>query len=175
MPGAPPAPKIDESNATQPATFTPAAPEQSNSRKRGFDTTDNGDINMQGDAPHTTTDRPMKQARRGGRNNQQQRGGYNAGGPGPIPQFDPSNPLEAFMQIQAMGMQLPGMAEFMAQQVAGPGPRQRRRGRCRDFDIKGYCSRGSTCMFDHGNDSIYMPTFSGPNNDGKWLQNVIYC
>lgn len=58
------------------------------------------------------------------------------------------------MQMQqAMAMQFPGMAEQMRMGFGRGAPRQRRRGRCRDFDVKGYCSRGNTCMFDHGNES----------------------
>lgn len=72
----------------------------------------------------------------------------------PMPQFDPNNPMEAFMQMQqAMAMQFPGMAEQMRMGFGRGAPKPRRRGRCRDFDIKGYCSRGNTCMFDHGNES----------------------
>lgn len=73
--------------------------------------------------------------------------------------FDPKSALEAIMQMQAMGIPYPGMAEFMAQMPHGGGGRgsQRRRGRCRDFDTKGYCSRGNQCMYDHGNSSIYVP------------------
>lgn len=73
--------------------------------------------------------------------------------------FDPKSALEAIMQMQAMGIPYPGMTEFMAQMPHGGGGRnsQRRRGRCRDFDTKGYCSRGNQCMYDHGNTSIYVP------------------
>lgn len=75
--------------------------------------------------------------------------------------FDPKSALEAIMQMQAMGIPYPGMAEFMAQMppVGGGRNSQRRgRGRCRDFDTKGYCSRGNQCMYDHGNSSIYVPS-----------------
>lgn len=64
-----------------------------------------------------------------------------------MPPFDPNNPMEAFMRMQAMGMPFPGMPEYFSQN--GNRRQQRRRGRCRDFDTKGYCARGSTCMFEH--------------------------
>lgn len=38
-----------------------------------------------------------------------------------------------------------------------PAQGQRRRQRCRDYETKGYCSRGNTCLFEHGDDSIYVP------------------
>ncbi|KAK4134219.1 hypothetical protein BT67DRAFT_442124 [Trichocladium antarcticum] len=37
----------------------------------------------------------------------------------------------------------------------------RRRARCRDWEKKGYCQRGSNCMFEHSNDPVY-PHLSGP-------------
>lgn len=70
-----------------------------------------------------------------------------------MPPFDPNNPMEAFMRMQAMGMPFPGMPEYFGPGRGGGGGgnrrQQRRRGRCRDFDTKGYCARGSTCMFEH--------------------------
>lgn len=78
-----------------------------------------------------------------------------------MPPFDPQNPIpmEAFL---ALGMPYPGMPPF----PSGPrGGRSRRRGRCRDFDTKGYCSRGGTCPYDHGNESMYMPPMQG---DGEY-------
>jgi hypothetical protein len=29
--------------------------------------------------------------------------------------------------------------------------------RCRDYDTKGFCARGNSCKFEHGQDSIYVP------------------
>jgi hypothetical protein len=33
-----------------------------------------------------------------------------------------------------------------------------KRQRCRDYDTKGFCVRGSACPFDHGNDHLVAPT-----------------
>ncbi|KAK1759327.1 hypothetical protein QBC47DRAFT_357197 [Echria macrotheca] len=41
-------------------------------------------------------------------------------------------------------------------------PQGRKRQRCRDFDTKGYCSRGATCPFQHGDDPVFPPTFGQP-------------
>lgn len=109
----------------------------------------------------------MKQPRRGGRRGRggDARGGRHRSPTGasdfPMPPFDPFNglPMDVLVQMQAMGLPFPDM-------VGGRGP-PRRRGRCRDFDTKGYCSRGSTCQYDHGNgnDSLYMPPLR--SQDGK--------
>ncbi|KAJ3067225.1 hypothetical protein HDU98_009592, partial [Podochytrium sp. JEL0797] len=42
----------------------------------------------------------------------------------------------------------------------GPMPQMRRRGRCFDFDSKGYCTRGETCPFDHS--PLGMMSGGGP-------------
>lgn len=80
--------------------------------------------------------------------------------------FDPSEHLEAMMQMHAMGLPFPAMP---GQPQHGPhggshtwGPWTKL---CPDFESKGYCSRGSTCVFDHGNESIPLP-FLGPNHHG---------
>jgi hypothetical protein len=83
-----------------------------------------------------------------------------------LPPFDPNNPLEAILQLQAMGIPIPPMPGLDAPpppQAGGGGhhhPGQappRRRQRCRDFDEKGYCARGNSCMFQHGADTGYVP------------------
>lgn len=119
--------------------------------------------------------RMSKQARRGGRGGRgdDARGGRYGGHQGQmlgLPQrpdmsFD-MKAMEAFMQMGAMGMPYPGMSNF-PQQGHGSGRGQgRSRGRCRDFDTKGFCSRGSTCLYDHGNESIFMPPGMGQPGDG---------
>lgn len=88
--------------------------------------------------------------------------------PAGMPQFDVNNPMDAFMQMQAMAMPFPGLHSFPQLNFGGRPPRHqpKRKGRCRDFDTKGFCYRGSTCMYDHGNESIYVPP-SASNGDGK--------
>ncbi|KJZ77994.1 hypothetical protein HIM_02631 [Hirsutella minnesotensis 3608] len=149
------------------------AQSSANVKKRAYgDSADQAD----GDEhdPSYLEHRSYKQARRGARQGPGdsrggRRGGSRPGGlpalPTGMPQFDPSNPMEAIMQMQAMGIPFPPMQGFP--QLAGGGKQQRnhakRKGRCRDFDTKGYCSRGSTCMYDHGNESIYVP----PSGNGE--------
>ena len=105
--------------------------------------------------------RPMKQPRRGGRRNRMDnmrdpwQGGFRP--PFDMPPFDPNNPLEAMMQMQAMGLPFPGMPDQFGRGFPGGGNQQHRRRPCPDFQTKGYCSRGSTCTYDHGNESIFPP------------------
>lgn len=63
------------------------------------------------------------------------------------------------MQMQAMGMPFAGLQGYPQLSFGGrPQKHQaKRKSRCRDFDTKGFCSRGSTCLYDHGNESIYVP------------------
>ena len=86
--------------------------------------------------------------------------------PGMAP-FDPNSPMGAILAMQAMGFPVPGMPTFP--QATSPGTRgpsgpamQPKRQRCRDYDLKGFCARGNTCQFEHGQDSIYVP----PGNKG---------
>lgn len=83
-----------------------------------------------------------------------------------IPPFDPQNPMAAFMALQEamQGMPgMPGMAGFPPNGPQAPqdmrsnnlGPKGRR-GRCRDYDTKGFCARGNSCKYEHGQDSIYV-------------------
>lgn len=86
--------------------------------------------------------------------------------------FDPNDPMGAIIAMQAMGFPpLPGMPQFaQAGSLTGfeqpnaqrsPGadvPAARKiRERCRDYDTKGFCARGSACPFEHGMDHIVVP------------------
>ncbi|KAH6607752.1 hypothetical protein Trco_004065 [Trichoderma cornu-damae] len=168
-PGAPTPPKpAVNANAIGVAAAPPpplpgvqsGAPHLAASRKRGLQ----DDAEHEG---HAAYGRGYKQARRGSNHGRMddlafggQQGGYGSMDSMPgMRLFDPKSTLEFIMQMQAMGIPYPGMGEFMAQAPLMGGGRtsQRRRGRCRDFDTKGYCSRGNQCMYDHGNSSIYVP------------------
>ncbi|UNI21965.1 hypothetical protein JDV02_007904 [Purpureocillium takamizusanense] len=109
--------------------------------------------------------RAYKQARRGGRwGAHDGRGGAFPMMPMELPQFDPNNPMEAIMQMQAMGMPFPPMQGYVQPGYGGRNQRghSRKRGRCRDFDHKGFCARGNTCMYDHGDESVFVaPSGSG--------------
>lgn len=150
MPGAPPPPKLSDEDPFVGASHLP--PKPSISRKRGFE---DGEDAQSHNGHQQYGERAYKQPRRGGRRNDGFNGHMPQGLLPNIPQgvmpnmppFDPANPMEAFMRMQAMGIQFPGMPDYRGH---GPGNRQRKRRRCRDFENKGYCSRGSTCQFDHG-------------------------
>jgi RNA-binding protein 26 len=84
-----------------------------------------------------------------------------------MPPFDPNNPMGAILAMQAMGFPVSGMPTFPQATSPGnkgpPGPAtQPKKQRCRDYDLKGFCALGNTCMFEHGQDSIYVP----PRNKG---------
>ena len=83
-------------------------------------------------------------------------------------EFDPSDPIAAMMTMQAIGFPpLPGMPAFPQgptltglQQLGdqADAPRLRKSGgRCRDYDTKGFCTRGSSCPYEHGIDHIVVP------------------
>lgn len=106
--------------------------------------------------------RSMKQPRRSNHHVDRWGGGQNSFAPDmghasqfpPLPPFDPNNPMEAMLQMQAMGLIPP----FQPPPPMRGGRNQgRRRGRCRDFDRKGYCSRGVNCQYDHGSELPFVP------------------
>lgn len=159
LPGAPPPPKLAAPSAVQPPTSLPEhdalqAPRiPTGPRKRGY-----YDLDAPGGHDgYNNALRPIKNARRSA--NGQPRGGADHGrrddhqpqATGRVPSFNPQNPnpMEAFM---ALGMPVPGVGPPLPSPVSSRGGRQRRSRRCRDFDTKGFCSRGATCPYDHGNE-----------------------
>lgn len=90
-----------------------------------------------------------------------------------MPPFDPNNPMAALLAMQAMGFPVPGVPSFPQASSAigqswspagGFPPKPKRAQRCRDYDTKGFCARGNTCLYEHGADSIFVPP---PQVDGK--------
>lgn len=84
-----------------------------------------------------------------------------------IPPLDPNNPMAAILAMQAMGFPVPNMPGFPQDTAAtgqsrspagGLPPMAKRKQMCRDYNQKGFCARGNTCLFEHGNDSIYVPS-----------------
>ncbi|KAI0888803.1 uncharacterized protein GGS22DRAFT_152379 [Annulohypoxylon maeteangense] len=57
---------------------------------------------------------------------------------------------------------------------SGTIPTPRRRKRCRDYDTKGYCSRGNKCRFDHGMDSLTLPPLGPSAGDEYDPSNAIF-
>lgn len=99
--------------------------------------------------------------------------------------FDPNDPIAAMIAMQAMGLpSFPGMPplpqpappsrydRFEAQghsaldiSINGKG-----KIRCRDYDTKGYCARGNSCPYEHGNDHLIVPGQDGMMNP-VWITN----
>lgn len=153
------------------------------SKKRSFN--DRGDADAQmGPMDSNPSGRAMKQARKNG--NMVAGGHYDSFGnymppqpnrrfdtqqgvptmpnlPPGMPPMDPNDPMAAMMAMQAMGFPVQGIPGFdqNAAGLRGPGGRsghgQMGRRRCRDYDTKGFCARGNSCKFEHGQDSIYVP------------------
>ncbi|KAF5009017.1 hypothetical protein FDECE_4731, partial [Fusarium decemcellulare] len=175
LPGAPPAPKVgaESQQPLQPPLPESASP--NGSRKRGFHDRDDADGSDGRDAPQFGGRAP-KQPRRGGRGGRgdDMRGGRYGGNSGhmsglpqrPDMSFDPKTMEAAFLQMSAMGMPGYGIPNFMQQGFGGGRNQSRRRGRCRDYDTKGVCSRGSTCPYDHGNEPMFMPLSMDGKGDG---------
>ncbi|KAL9593118.1 MAG: hypothetical protein Q9219_007674, partial [cf. Caloplaca sp. 3 TL-2023] len=90
----------------------------------------------------------------------------------PPPSADPHDPLMAMM-LQAMGLPMPPVPQNMAGSSAysptaysppfnGPptfnsAKKLENRARCRDYDTKGFCVKGISCPFEHGNDHVVAP------------------
>ncbi|KAG6040707.1 hypothetical protein E4U41_007382, partial [Claviceps citrina] len=175
LPGAPPPPPPPPTN--KPAIEPAAAPtNDETSKKRRFDETGpQNDHDRRGS--HGRAVKLARRGRRGGRAEDRLGHGQFQGQQYPMgiamPAFDPNNPMEALMSMQAMGMGFPMMgdgsgwfgaaaaaaaaaASAAATRGGGGGGGGQKRRRCRDFDSKGYCSRGSTCVFDHGGEEGLM-------------------
>ena len=167
VPGAPPPPKLpptglpaQEAAAAFPQDAADAGPmPPQGPRKRGYHDFDAPG----GQEGYNNGQRPMKNSRRHGRG----RGGLEDGMPmGMAPPFDLESQMAA---LTSMGIFHPGIPQQFPG-AGGRGGRQRKRGRCRDFDTKGFCARGSSCNFDHGNlndgSAGYMPQMGRPD-EGK--------
>ncbi|KAH9826101.1 PWI domain [Teratosphaeria destructans] len=136
--------------------------------------------------------RPVKQSRRGRASN-----GYSATQSGlpfdytqplhpptpppGMPPFDPNDPMSTFLAVhRAMGFPAwPGMPTLPANPslpMPGPGYGQPKGTghRCRDYDVKGFCTRGVACPFEHGGNPYVVPTLPAsdeydPNNPAASL------
>jgi RNA recognition motif. (a.k.a. RRM, RBD, or RNP domain) len=68
-----------------------------------------------------------------------------------FPAFDPTNPMAAFAFMQTMFPQMVGM---LPPTPNGERRTSREKPRCLDYDTRGYCTLGSSCPYEHGNDLI---------------------
>ncbi|GAP84780.1 putative RNA recognition motif-containing protein [Rosellinia necatrix] len=152
---------------------------QNGSRKRAYNDREDGDVDI------ILTNQPLynqpyKQPRRGGGFGQ--RGGryedqngqrsfrgsgpfpgphgsipYGASLPFPPPPIDANSILENIQLLQSLlpsGIDLPSPVYST---TVNPQPHRRNK-RCRNYDTKGYCSRGNSCNFEHG----AQPSFNLP-------------
>lgn len=99
--------------------------------------------------------------------------------PNPPAQFAPFHQSQSGQfRAQHQAPSLPPAGSLSHFDGAHPRPygpsheRPRRRKPCRDFEVKGFCSRGNSCQFDHGSAPIHMnsgsPTAGQPGRpDGK--------
>ena len=137
---------------------------QAGSRKRAYNDRDDGDIDiiLNRQPPHGP---PQKQPRRGGGFGQ--RGGRNDSSYLP-------NSFRGVSQFSEPSASLPYGAPFIVansilenmqflQSLLPPGTdlpplpsSNRRKKRCRDYEKKGYCSRGRHCNFDHETEQPFM-------------------
>ncbi|RYO86453.1 hypothetical protein DL766_003094 [Monosporascus sp. MC13-8B] len=81
-----------------------------------------------------------------------------------LPQLDHNSIMENIQRLQQLGIPIPPTPELPRPVYSGSAlpPPRRRKGQCRDYDTKGYCSRGSRCLYEHGFESVYVPPF-GPS------------
>lgn len=132
------------------------------SRKRAWEADGSGQQSQQqghnGDGALWQGRRAFKQAKRGGKTGRGEENGFQqAKGPesnsrdGQQPPQFPQGPYNSNAAMEAF-FNLSGINQFLQQPPAG-----RKRQRCRDYDTKGYCSRGNTCPFQHGDDPTYVP------------------
>ncbi len=160
-----------------PAPSFPPPQFQNGSRKRGYRDWDEPN-------PESGPDgggfggRPLKQLRRGGRGARQDDMANFRGVPGmpPFPSsgqlppqgpphpsavgyFDPKGGMGAAMFGMSLAAGHP-MPELMSHDRNRP-PKKRKK--CRDWEKKGFCQRGSSCNFEHSTDASYAPLpMTGP-------------
>ncbi|KAK7927374.1 hypothetical protein PG985_004372 [Apiospora marii] len=87
-----------------------------------------------------------------------------------MPQLDANTIMENIRQLQElgaqMGIQMPQAPQLPRPVYSGtaatPKHPPRRRAPCRDYETKGFCSRGNKCMFEHGTGSGFVPAFKPP-------------
>ncbi|TLD21310.1 hypothetical protein PspLS_09007 [Pyricularia sp. CBS 133598] len=173
LPGAPPAPKLPQAQAQAQAQAQPppppqipasayyaaaappppapaafAAPRGNSSRKRPY--RDYDDPNSQANGERTYDGGRSKQARRQNGYSSANFGIPAAGAHGGAFDYDPIamlDSMQAFMAQQQQALAAGGMGPRFQRSGRGQGSR---RGRCRDYDAQGYCTRGNTCKFEHG-------------------------
>ncbi|KAH7314129.1 hypothetical protein BKA65DRAFT_116330 [Rhexocercosporidium sp. MPI-PUGE-AT-0058] len=176
---------------------------QNGSRKRSYNDRGDGDVQDRGQMMGDPNGRAFKQPRRGGGAMGRGgfdpfyqgggRGGFAGGRPPPMniqgmppqgfpampsmpspppgmPPMDPNNPMAAILAMQAMGFPIPGMPGFPG---ATSPPLPQKKQRCRDYDQKGFCARGNTCQYEHGEHPIWVPPTSRADEYDPMNSNIM--
>ena len=88
-----------------------------------------------------------------------------------MPPIDFTDPIAAMLSMQALGFpgmpQLPQSPTGLLQPMdtswtnSDPSATNKITARCRDYDTKGFCTRGNACPFDHGDNHIVVPGQDG--------------
>lgn len=99
--------------------------------------------------------------------------GFHATQGSEMPPIDAASIMENMRQLQQlgeqMGLRMPSAMQLPHPVYSGsapmPAPPQRKRQPCRDYEKKGFCSRGNKCNFAHGPDNVYVPSFTPPAGD----------
>lgn len=104
--------------------------------------------------------------------------------PPPPPGMNFDDPMAMMQAMQAMGLPpLPGMPPFPQAGSGSPPPlpafgvlssptgdlagKHKVDARCRDYDTKGYCTRGNNCPFQHGNEVVVPDQGKNPVFPGE--------
>ncbi|KAF9560207.1 hypothetical protein CPC08DRAFT_818389 [Agrocybe pediades] len=82
------------------------------------------------------------------------------------------------------GMPMNGMGMMNGRRPQGYQPPDQKRGVCRDYHNNGYCARGATCKYSHGDDAVvpgqlfpgmpFMPMFPAPVNGMPFMAGGAY-
>ncbi|KAI1410275.1 hypothetical protein F5Y13DRAFT_75751 [Hypoxylon sp. FL1857] len=91
-----------------------------------------------------------------------------------MPPIDPNTLLDSIQRLQQLGANIPQIPDLPKPVYSGTIPPPRRRKRCRDYDTKGYCSRGSNCRFEHGADSMMVPPLGPSPGDEYDPHNAVF-
>ncbi|KAI1652923.1 hypothetical protein F4813DRAFT_286722 [Daldinia decipiens] len=105
----------------------------------------------------------------------------------PPPSFQPSahdqgmapinldNLMENIQRMNQLDIPIPQLPDLPKPVYSGSIlPPRRRRQKCRDYETRGYCSRGSNCKFEHGSDSLMMPPLPPSANDEYDPNNAVF-
>ncbi|KAH8681057.1 hypothetical protein BX600DRAFT_504797 [Xylariales sp. PMI_506] len=97
-----------------------------------------------------------------------------------VPPIDANTILENIQRLQElgaqMGLQMPQSSGQLPKPIySGPAmsaaPSRRKKRPCRDYERKGFCSRGNKCQYDHGDGSVYVPSFVVPTQSDEYDPN----